>query len=255
MDGGPGFFGSSFRVGRLFGVDLRIHAIFVVWIALALLSPGADPAAVLLANVVLFGSVLLHELGHCFGARRVGGEARDIVLWPLGGLSTIETPRTARAEFLSTGAGPLVNLLLVLIGLGLVALDGGASALVHRVAAGDLGLGLQWERWPGMTALGRVALMVAVWNAFLFLFNVLPAYPMDGGRLLRSVLWPLVGWRRATVAATSTALAFGALFILYGAIATYPFLVLIGVMVLLASWQELQVARMAGGRWNDRSGA
>lgn len=253
MDG-TGFFGSSFRVGRLFGVDLRIHAIFVVWIALALLSPGANPAAVLLANVVLFGSVLLHELGHCYGARKVGGAAHEIVLWPLGGLSSIETPRTAKAEFLSTGAGPLVNLLLFLAALGLIALDGGAETILHRLAAGDVGLSLQWELWPGMTALGRIALMIAVWNGFLFLFNVLPAYPMDGGRLLRSALWPVVGWRRATVAATSAALGFGALFCLYGVIGGYPFLVLIGVMVLLASWQELQVARMAGGRWNDRSG-
>ncbi len=241
-----GFFGSSFRVGAVHGVDVKIHMIFVVWIALGLLG-AANPAAVLLANLVLFGSVLLHELGHCWGARVVGGDATEIVLWPLGGLSFLRVPSTARAELVSTGAGPLINLLLVLASVGLVALDGGGPALLDRVSRLDVGLDLQWETWAGMTALGRTALMVGVWNAFLFVFNVLPAYPMDGGRLLRGALWPLLGWRRATIGATSTALVFGGLFVAAGAYDQAPFLMLIGVMVLLASWQELQRARMAGG--------
>lgn len=241
-----GFFGSSFRVGSIDGVDVRVHVIFVVWIALGLLG-ATNPAAVLLANLILFGSVLLHELGHCWGARRVGGEATEVVLWPLGGLSFMRVPSTARAELVSMGMGPLVNLLLVVAGLVLVAIDGGGPALLERLSRADVGLDLQWEMWAGMTALGRTALMVVVWNAFLFVFNVLPAYPMDGGKLLRAVLWPLVGWRRATVAATSTALAFGGLFVAAGAAGQRPFLMLIGVMVLLASWQELQRARAGLG--------
>lgn len=248
-----GFFGSSFRVGQVWGIDVKIHVIFVVWIALGLLG-AANPAAVLLANLVLFGSVFLHELGHCWGARAVGGDAHEIVLWPLGGLSFIRVPSTARAELVSTGAGPLVNLLLVGASVGLVAIDGGGAVLLERLSRGEVGLGLQWETWTGMTALGRTALMVGVWNAFLFVFNVLPAYPMDGGKLLRGALWPFLGWRRATIAATSTALAFGALFVAAGAASQAPFLMLIGVMVLLASWQELQRARMSGG-WEDRFGA
>jgi Zn-dependent protease len=257
-----GFFGSSFRVGRIQGIDVKVHVLFIIWIAFGLLN-ASDRAVVLLGDIVLFGSVLLHELGHCRGARMVGGDAHEIVLWPLGGLSMIRTPSTARAELISTGAGPLVNLMLALVGLGLVAADGGARPLLGLLRDGDVGLNLhvlQRLWWPEMTALGRIALMLAAWNFFLLLFNIIPAYPMDGGRLLRSLLWPFLGWRRATIGATVTALVFGGLFVAVGAVGwppsahgvgSDPFLILIGVMVLLASWQELQRARLSGG-WQDR---
>lgn len=245
MDREAGFFGSSFRLGAVRGLDVRVHVVFVVWAALGVLN-APDPAAVLLADLVLLASVLLHELAHARGARAVGGEAREVVLWPLGGLSSMSVPRAWRAELVATGAGPLASLLLVLVGLALVLLDGGGPALVHRLVEGDVGLHLQWEQWPGMTLLGRLAMLVAFWNGFLLVFNVLPAWPTDGGALLRSVLWPVVGWRRATIVAAVIAVACGAVVVGAGAVERSGLLVLVGVMVLLASWQELERARVAG---------
>lgn len=244
MVGDAGFFGSSLRVGVLAGLDVRVHVVFMVWVALGVLN-APDPVAVLLADLVLLGSVLLHELAHARGARAVGGEARAVVLWPLGGLSSMRVPASARAELVATGAGPLASLLLTCAGLALVALDGGAPAIVHRLVERDIGLALQWETWPGMTLLGRLALLVAFWNAFLVIFNVLPAWPTDGGALLRGALWPLIGRRRATVVAAVIALAAGAVVVGLGAVEKSGLLVLIGVMVLLASWQELERARAA----------
>ena len=104
---------------RLFGIMVRVHVLFIV-VALGLILHTAydDKAAIgawmIMAGLlgILFLSVLLHEFGHCFGARLVDGDAHEILLWPLGGLAYVEVPHTARANFITTAAGPLVNALL-----------------------------------------------------------------------------------------------------------------------------------------------
>src|SRR5262245_22582087 len=110
----------SLPFGRLFGILVRVHILFPI-IALGLiLRAGGEksglPAGawkdVAVVMALLFVSVLLHELGHCFAARRVGGEAQEVLLWPLGGLAFVELPHQARAHFLTAGAGPLVNVLI-----------------------------------------------------------------------------------------------------------------------------------------------
>jgi Zn-dependent protease len=111
----------SFPLGRLFGINIRVHLTFpLVAIALVLrvaFQKDTLPllwleACILMA--LLFASVLLHEFGHCFGARAVDGDATEVLLWPLGGLASAEVPHTPRAHFLMTAAGPAVNLFLCL---------------------------------------------------------------------------------------------------------------------------------------------
>jgi len=222
---GSGFLGGSYKIGRLWGIDIKLHMFFLVWIGMSLLDSGANPGQVLLENVLLFGSVLLHELGHCAGARLMKGEAKEVILWPLGGLAMLRIPNSAKAEFVSTAAGPMVNLILC------------GFAAIPLVFLGDAVNAPTAEHWI------QYALMV---NGALFLFNVVPAYPMDGGRILRSMLWPLFGWRTATLVATVTAMVFGVAFLAvavrFGGSGTM-ILALIGVMVLMASWREFQRAK------------
>src|SRR5690606_14348702 len=124
-----------------------------------------DVRAEVIFQLVLFGSVFLHELGHCVGARYVEGEALEIILWPLGGLSRMRTPNTAKAEFLSTAAGPAVNFALALVAFfGLLALTGGS---LERTWSWMNPL----ARVGGEATLLHVALQLTAWvNLALFLF-------------------------------------------------------------------------------------
>ena len=112
----------SFPIGRLFGVTVRVHVLFPL-VALGLIiraAAGTKAAPALEGDWIdatliigfLFFSILLHEFGHCFGARAVNGDASEVLLWPLGGLAYCDVPHTPRANFICTAAGPAVNLLL-----------------------------------------------------------------------------------------------------------------------------------------------
>ncbi len=240
-------FGGSIRVAEIGGVAVKVHILFLAWIAFQLFDAKERWLAELTFLLVLFLSVLLHELGHCFGAWLVGGKAYEIVLWPLGGFTRGKTPDTWKAQLGYVAFGPIVNLLLVFVGIGLVAADGLLSYVGQHPGALRSVDSLRGQ----YTALGLTGLHLLAINLFLFVFNVIPAYPMDGGQLLRSVLWPILGWRRATLVATTLALGFGALFAGLGVYLRDSMLTIIGLLVLFASWQEMQKARMAGGWRKD----
>jgi stage IV sporulation protein FB len=200
----------SLPLGRLFGIIVRVHVLFPA-VALGLVMHAAfrkdavdgdwSIAAGLMA--LLFMSVLLHEFGHCFGARFMDGDAHDILLWPLGGLASVDVPHTPRANFVTAAAGPFVNALLCV-----------TSGLVLWFVAGTQ---LPWPWWSPyertlFSTLGETLkepLLWQIWlarfyflNLLLFLFNILlVGFPMDGGRMLQCALWPRLGYRQATVAA------------------------------------------------------
>jgi Zn-dependent protease len=191
----------SIPLGRIFGILIRVHVLFP-FVAIGLIlrdglrenhNPGDWQIAAGIMGL-LFLSVLLHEFGHCFGARFMDGDAQDILIWPLGGLAYVEVPHTAWANFVTTLAGPLVNVFLCVLS-GAILAYGHVQIpwnLVtwnpYRDAGGSL-----WEIW----------LQRFFWlNWFLFLFNVLlPGFPLDGGRLLQCTLWPRLGFRQATIVA------------------------------------------------------
>ncbi len=178
----------AFPMFNLFGIRVRVHFTFIlllVW--MAVLAPNLESNAGLLGLVVvgLLMSVILHELGHALTARRYGIETREIVLTPIGGVARLEGYPQGLAELAIAAAGPLVNLALaVVLFFGLVAAGlppWGAGAVV------DLPSALQWLLFG---------------NLCLFALNLLPAFPLDGGRILRSALSFILGQERATRIAT-----------------------------------------------------
>ena len=174
---------SSFRLGKVFGITVQIHW---MWFLLPLLFIGQGPAAFLfgtLGFVALFGIVFLHELGHCMAARHYGIKVLDITFWPLGGMARMsELPEDPKIEGVIAAAGPLVNFALAAIAVPVI------------IAFGVMGL----EGPAGL----------AVWfvkiNLLLGGFNLIPAFPMDGGRILRAYLARTRDWVEATEIAVKT---------------------------------------------------
>jgi Zn-dependent protease len=208
----------SIPVARVFGIQVKIHLLFpVVAIGLILRTayhqepPPVIPGAwidALIVTLLVFFAILLHEFAHCFMARSVGGDASEVLLWPLGGLASVDLPHQPRAHFLTAAAGPASNLLL------------GAAALLALQFVHKEALTPSWNpsayllresnqlvalhTWSGVevdvspySAAAIFAWFIHV-NYLLCLLNlILVAYPMDGGRMLQAALWPFVGYRQA----------------------------------------------------------
>lgn len=224
----------SWKLGRFAGIDTYVHASFlllVAWSAWASWSGAGTGLAVVMGVaflVAVFASVLLHELGHALVARRYGIHTRRIILSPIGGIAQLEgMPRRPREELAVALAGPAVNFVLA-----------GALWLVAPAFAGS---------WLLATFLGSV--MVA--NLGLGLFNLVPAFPMDGGRALRAVLAERMGTYRATEIAAkigkAVAVVMGVVGVVWG-----PFmLALVAAFVWFAANAEQQASRAEaylGGR-------
>jgi Zn-dependent protease len=194
------FLSKSVRLGRVAGVEVRIHAIFFLAMAAALLALRQQPAAVwwwaAAFVAALAGSVLVHELAHCLAARRRGGSPHQVVLWPLGGLVQVSAPRTAGNEIAVALAGPVSNFLLAAAG-GVVLYSRGMPA-TDEAPASRWGIELFTPPMDaeGLTLLGVVRICTWV-NLYLAAVNLLPAAPLDGSRLVRGLLWRVVGYRRA----------------------------------------------------------
>jgi Zn-dependent protease len=212
----------SLPLGRLFGISIRAHVLFPLVVLGMVLrvayqtKPTEFPPGTWIDVTVfcglLFGSVLLHEFGHCFGARAVNGDASEVLLWPLGGLASVDVPHTPGANFLTALAGPLVNLGLCVLCALLLAFTVDQSFQPpwsplwypwRYSGAGDVRL-YTWggvetpvtQVWPVLLA----RLFYANW--VLLLVNVLlPGFPLDGGRMLQSALWRYLGYRQAMVIA------------------------------------------------------
>ena len=185
------FLNGSFRIGRLFGIDIRIHILFVFFIVWRLVGAGGNALAAALFLGVLFGIVLLHEFGHCFGARSVGGSAYNILMWPLGGLAYASAPMRPWPQFVTVACGPLVNLVFCVVSGTIV------FALTHNPEYIFL------NPFDGIILPRTLDWLACTWvfyqvNLLLLAFNLLPIYPLDGGQLFQAIIWPYVGLQRAT---------------------------------------------------------
>src|SRR5512143_32198 len=205
----------SIPAGKLFGIEIRIHLTFFfllvfVWAASAKQDTAAGGRALGLAGAI-FGSVILHELGHALVARRDGVPAKGIILLPIGGITILDEAQVIpesrdswKRDIRIAIAGPLVNLLLA-----------GAAALILPLVVPGFAL---WNRplvHPGNL------LRSLVWlNVYLGLFNLLPAYPMDGGRVLRAMFSRQMDAVRATQRAVRIGQAFSMLFMMVGMLMT-----------------------------------
>jgi Zn-dependent protease/CBS domain-containing protein len=175
--------GGSLQLLQLFGIPIRVHFTFlflVVWFAVWAAGAGEPAALAMLQLALVFVCVVLHELGHALMARRFGVETQEIVLYPIGGMARLTRIPSGFAELAIAAAGPLVN--LVLAGLGIAAMA--AAGIAFDLQAGPFGHAL----------LSRLVLA----NLLLFLFNLLPAFPMDGGRILRASMTFVWSEERAT---------------------------------------------------------
>ncbi len=219
----------SLRLFRLFGIEVFLHWSWFV-IAAYSISLRGDQYSSLMWNVLeyvsLFGIVLMHEFGHSLACRQVGGKADQIVLWPLGGVAYVAPPPRPGATFWSIAAGPLVNVMLFPVLSALLFLGGRFSPDVGKF-------------------------ITTIWaiNLGLLCFNILPVYPLDGGQMLRSLLWFFMGPARsllvaATLGVVTVVLLFVLALLLGARVGIWS--AVLGAFVLFQCWNGLQHARMLG---------
>lgn len=221
------------RVGRVWGIEVSIHWTLLALDLYVLYRFRHELALGVLIMLVGMICVFLHELGHCWGARRVGGRADEILMWPLGGLAMVDAPMTPWAQFVTTGCGPGVNVILATVFTPIYLLAGGSFASL-----------VSWGTLPAGLGLAGCVLWYTVFlNTVMVVFNLVPAFPMDGGRLLQVALWPKLGFHRAMQIAIYAAYASAAGMILIGFAVRDSFLVLIGFFVVSGSVQQQRLLR------------
>jgi Zn-dependent protease len=218
----------SFRLFRIAGVDVFLHWSWFL-VAAYEISGGTKSYSSLTFNVLeylaLFLIVLLHEFGHALACRQVGGTASRIVLWPLGGVAYVDPPPRPGAELWSIVAGPLVNVALLPVLWTIVILSrssGWAEAMPNSYAL----LGMVWFI-----------------NKWLLIFNMLPVYPLDGGKILRSLLWFVLGRARSLMVATILGFVGAAGFIILALWMQSVWFGVLSVFMLVNCWGGLKQAR------------
>ncbi len=224
--------GGSIRLFRVAGIDVFLHwswflvAIYEVQVWRSVFS---SPIWAVLLYLGLFVLVTMHEFGHALACRQVGGRAERIVLWPLGGIAFVSPPPRAGAMLWSIAAGPMVNLLLLPI------------LTYAQHAAGRAG-------WVN-TNVDAYLVLFWLWriNLMLLLFNLLPIYPLDGGQIVRALLWFPLGQIRSLFIATGIGFVGG------GALLLWAFSqqsIWIGIMAFFllsqaaVGWRQAQYLKM-----------
>lgn len=225
----------SLKLGRFAGVDIFVHWTFLIlltWIFVAHLGTGKDVAAALRGVgfvLALFGCVLLHEFGHALAARRYGISTRDITLLPIGGIARLERmPENPRHELWVALAGPAVNIVIAAVLFAASAIAGNSFQEPALDVAPESG--------------GFLGRLLAV-NLFLAAFNLLPAFPMDGGRVLRALLATRLGRRRATQIAANIGQAMAVVLGLLGLLFN-PFLMFIAFFIYIGAQAEAQMVEL-----------
>jgi Zn-dependent protease len=217
----------SWRIGRVAGIALYMHVTFLLlvgWVAISYYAARRSVADALIGVafiLCLFAIVVLHELGHALTARRFGIPTRDITLLPIGGVARLERmPDDPRQELLVALAGPAVNVVLAAIFFVLLQLGAGVAPVSDLARVG--GSFLSQMLWV---------------NVSLVAFNMLPAFPMDGGRVLRALLAMRMDYARATRVAATVGQSMAVIFGFYG-LFNNPFLVLIALFVWMGAAGE-----------------
>jgi Zn-dependent protease len=281
-------------VFRAFGIPVKVHIFFfVVTLGLffrQLTLPGMSDIGwldkFLLMVVVLFVVILLHEFGHCFGARFVEGEAKEILIWPLGGLAYMDVPHTPRANFIATAAGPAMNVVICIVCALMMGLAGFRPTLnpfidPYRVEVTNFDgrtytsiysqkfymIGsneevphqrqTSTENAETLSKEGIERALAPTWVVWLyrifwiswtlFLFNLIPAYPLDGGRLLQSVVWARTDHRRGVVVAAYSGFVVSVLFLLVSITANEALFMGLALFMLYSASLALHQLEMEDG--------
>jgi stage IV sporulation protein FB len=256
-------------MGRLFGVTIRVHVLFPLVAASLILrvafkkEPAYPPTywieACWLVGI-LFMTVLLHEFGHCFAARLVDGDAHEVLLWPLGGLASVDVPHTPRAQFIMVAGGPAVNLILCAVSASiLLALS---FSLVGALSPWWDAFAPQLYNWSDKATyvtppypptenpqLGFWPVFFArvFWvNWVLALFNLLPGFPLDGGRLFQCLLWPRFGFRQSMVAAITAGIVVSFIVSIYAIVNSDMLMVFLGLFIFYTCRQQYIILETGG---------
>lgn len=217
----------SLRLFRFRDIEVFLHWSWFLVGAYVLTSRAdhyASPFWNLAEYLTLFGIVLLHEFGHALACRSVGGRADQIVLWPLGGVAYVAPPDRPSAQLWSIAAGPLVNVVLVPVLYG--------------------ALWLTEQRGLSATHPDLVAClyMANIINAVILVFNLLPIYPLDGGQILRSLLWFRYGPVNSLLVATIIGFGGGLALAIYGLIGGRIWTLVLAAFLLFNCWQSFRFA-------------
>lgn len=295
-------FSWSFPLGRMFGITLRVHVLFPLFAAGIILwaafnkNPYIQSMWPIVCAMlgILFTCTLLHEFGHCFGARMVDGEAQEVLLWPLGGLAAIDVPHTPRANFIATAAGPAVNLLLcVATALLLTSFqlvpplepwdvplhpklynwsegaysyyepDQESSELryqaMKKLLAGKLSSQAEAEQAarladklppvPDNRLLNSLQTFLArvFWiNWVTLLLNLLPGFPLDGGRMLQCILWWRMDFRQATLVAIFCGFAVALIMGIWSIVGESMLPLLLGIFIYMTCRQQWFILETGG---------
>lgn len=218
----------SFRLFRIAGIDLYLHWSWFLIAAIEIEGKGSKYTSIawnILEYLALFLIVLLHEFGHALACRQVGGTANRIMLWPLGGVAYVNPPQRPGATLWSIAAGPLVNVALfpVLLGLFIFARTQGWAYTMH-------------DEYTFVRAVFGI-------DIGLLIFNLMPVYPLDGGQILRSLLWFMLGRGRSLMAATIVGFIGIAGLIGLAVVTRSVWSGAIAVFMLMSCWGGLQHAR------------
>ena len=218
----------SIRLFHFAGNDLFLHWSWFLVAAFEISGQSKRYSSLtwnVLEYLALFAIVTLHEFGHALACRQVGGKANQIVLWPLGGVAYVNPPPRAGATLWSIAAGPLVNVALLPI----------------LTVAGILNRSVGWAA----TMPNAHTLLRSIWfmNLGLLIFNLLPIYPLDGGQILRSLLWFLLGRARSLMAATIVGFIGVAGLFMFALWMQSAWLGVLSVFILLNCWSGLRQAQ------------
>jgi Zn-dependent protease len=224
----------SLKVASISGIEVRIHLTFLlflawIWVSYYRVAGLAGAVQGVLFVLALFACVLLHEFGHAFAARGFGIATPDITLLPIGGVARLSRiPDEPWQEFVVAIAGPLVN----------VVIAGALIFVVHRSAELQQ---FEYLENPRVELLSRLASV----NVMLVLFNLIPAFPMDGGRILRALLAMTMPYARATQIAAWIGQGLAVVFGIFGLFGN-PLLIFIAFFIFAGAQQEARMARAKG---------
>jgi Zn-dependent protease len=245
----------SVPLGRWFGIHVRMHASLLWVLAFRLISAGSIGwVDALAATTMIFTIVLLHEFGHCIGAILVGGRADNILLWPLGGLAFTETAQRPWPRFVTVVCGPLVNVIIGLA-LGLVFWFGyGAMPPLNPL--------LPWlpsDWWlsymshyidanPGAGAMLRSTAGGWLWWAYtvnlsILFFNLVPMYPLDGGKLAQIILWKPLGYVKSMRISCRVGMAGAVLLAIFGLFNGSMFTIFLAAFGFYDCFQQLRILK------------
>ena len=227
--------GWSIPIARIAGIQLRVHVTFlllIAWLGFGYYSAGGSAMAIarIIFILLLFVCVVLHEFGHALAAKMYGINTPDITLLPIGGVARLERiPEEPKQELVIAIAGPLVNVVIALCLFAFVGLRGSMGQEV--IEGSDL-----------------LAQLLVV-NVWLVLFNLLPAFPMDGGRVLRALIATRLSYARATQIAANVGQGCAFVFAFVGLFGPHPlgpnpFLLFIALFVYVGASQEAALAQM-----------